>query len=62
MQEIGVDGAPNRSWCFMPAAPLVPGDVMLAQKIMLETNDRAALAVANQFPVRPSFRGQVGLS
>jgi hypothetical protein len=35
---------------FVPMGDLVPGDVMLAQKIALETNERAALAVANKFP------------
>jgi len=33
--------------CFAPVGPLVRGDVMLAQKIALETNDHSALAVAN---------------
>jgi hypothetical protein len=28
----------------------VPGDVMLAQKIALETEELAALEVANRFP------------
>lgn len=37
-------------WCFRPAGSLVPGDVMLAQKIALETNERAALMVAKPFP------------
>ena len=46
--------ARNRSvigWCFAPSGPLVAGDVMLAQKIALETNERAALAIANRFPI-----------
>ena len=30
-----------------------PGDVMLAQKIALETDEMAALEVANRFPPRP---------
>jgi hypothetical protein len=34
-------------WCFMPQGGLVSGDVMLAQKIALETMERRALAVAN---------------
>ena len=33
----------------MPNEPLVPGDVMLAQKIGLETDEWAALAVAKSF-------------
>ena len=32
--------------------PLVAGDVMLAQKIALETDERGALAVANNFTPR----------
>jgi hypothetical protein len=39
-------------WCFVPSGHLVAGDVMLAQKIALETNERAALVVANKFPVQ----------
>jgi hypothetical protein len=56
VQEIGDDGVPKRGWCFVPAASLVPGDVMLAQKIALETNEFAALAVANQLSIRPAIR------
>ncbi len=37
------------AWCFVPEGPLVAGDVMLAQKIALETYEYAALAVANRF-------------
>ncbi|WP_371815075.1 hypothetical protein [Bradyrhizobium sp. CCBAU 51753] len=37
-------------WCFRPAGSLVAGDVMLAQKIALETDERAALVVARPFP------------
>jgi hypothetical protein len=33
--------------CFGPAGHLVPGDVMLAQKIALETNELMALNIAN---------------
>jgi hypothetical protein len=39
-------------WCFVPSTNLVAGDVMLAQKIALETNERGALAVANTFSPR----------
>jgi hypothetical protein len=37
------------SYCFVPQVPLVPGDVMIAQKIALETDECAALAVARRF-------------
>jgi hypothetical protein len=51
--ELDRDGRPRHGWCFMPQGDLVPGDVMLAQKIALETNERGALAVAKQFQVAP---------
>ena len=37
-------------WCFRPVGALVAGDVMLAQKIALETDERATLMVARPFP------------
>jgi hypothetical protein len=37
------------AWCFMPMGNLVAGDVMLAQKIALETDERAAIAVAVKY-------------
>jgi hypothetical protein len=49
IQEFDEDGVPRAGWCFVPENCLVPGDVMLAQKIALETGERAALAVANRF-------------
>jgi hypothetical protein len=36
------------AWCFGPEGELPIGDVMLAQKIALEKNERAALALANR--------------
>jgi hypothetical protein len=51
VHEIDATGRPVMGWCFAPSGPLVAGDVMLAQKIALETNERAALAVANRFPI-----------
>jgi hypothetical protein len=52
VHEIDDAGRPVMGWCFMPSEHLVAGDVMLAQKIALETNERAILAVANKFPVQ----------
>jgi hypothetical protein len=49
--ELDDAGQPVMAWCFLPSGHLVAGDVMLAQKIALETNERAALAVANRFSV-----------
>ena len=51
--ELDRYGHPIAGWCFVPNEPLVPGDVMLAQKIGLETDEWAALAVAKSFrPIR----------
>jgi hypothetical protein len=41
--------------CFVPIGHLVAGDVMLSQKITLETNELAALAVAQSFLPQQSF-------
>jgi hypothetical protein len=51
VQEIDRFGRPRQGWCFVPTGHLVPGDVMLAQKIALETSENETLAVANHFPV-----------
>jgi hypothetical protein len=53
VEEINKVGRPIMCYCFIPKGDLVPGDVMLAQKIALETNELAALAVANRFTPRP---------
>ena len=58
VHEIDDAGRPVMGWCFVPSGHLVAGDVMLAQKIALETNERAALAVANRFAVQ--VPGRVG--
>jgi hypothetical protein len=50
VHELDDTGRPIMGWCFVPAGQLVPGDVMLAQKIALETHEYTALAVANRFP------------
>jgi hypothetical protein len=38
--EIDNAGRRRAGWCFVPDAHLVTGDVMLAQKIALETDER----------------------
>jgi hypothetical protein len=38
--------------CFVPEGYMVAGDVMLAQKIALETDEAAAMKVARRFPPR----------
>ena len=47
--EIADDGWLIVGLCFIPSGELVAGDVMLAQKIALETDESNALAVANRF-------------
>jgi hypothetical protein len=55
--EIDRAGNPRNGWCFVPNAPLVAGDIMLAQKIALETDERGALVVAKNFmPSASAFR------
>ena len=55
--ELDQDGRPKVGWCFVPRDMLVAGDVMLAQKIALETDERTALAVARRFAPRWSIIG-----
>jgi len=47
--ELDYAGRPRTGWCFVPKDYLVAGDVMLAQKVALETDERGALAVAKKF-------------
>ena len=56
VEEIDKVGRPIMRYCFIPKGDLVPGDVMLAQKIALETDELAALAVANRFAPQPQRR------
>ena len=51
VRELDETGRPKFGWCFVPEGSLVAGDVMLAQKIALETREFSALAVANRFLV-----------
>lgn len=53
VQELDQHGRAKAGWCFVPNQQLVPGDVMLAQKIALETDELSALAVARLF--RPTW-------
>jgi hypothetical protein len=45
--ELASNGRVRRRWCFAPEGALATGDVMLAQKIALETFELNALAIAN---------------
>jgi hypothetical protein len=47
--EIDSRGRRLAGLCFVPSETLVAGDVMLAQKIALETDEWSALAVARRF-------------
>jgi len=53
--ELDDKGEPARGWCFVPAGWLEAGDVMLAQKIALESCEVDARAVANWFPPKVPF-------
>jgi hypothetical protein len=47
--QLGSRGNVEAGLCFVPCEQLVAGDVMLAQKIALETDEWSALAVARRF-------------
>jgi hypothetical protein len=49
VHELDGAGHPKMGWCFVPDGSLVAGDVMLAQKIALETSESSALSVAKRF-------------
>ena len=48
VDELDQHGVRIAAWCFSPEGDLPIGDVMLAQKIALENNEQAALALANR--------------
>jgi hypothetical protein len=48
IEELNSTGHHVCKWCFVPDGDLVAGDVMLAQKVALETNERGALSVAHR--------------
>lgn len=56
IEELDKGGYPVCRWCFVPLGELTTGDVMLAQKIALKTNEPAALNVANRLLGRQSLR------
>jgi hypothetical protein len=53
VHQLDPDGHPVQQWCFAPGGNLAVGDVLLAQKIALETMETKALAIANG----QTFRG-----
>jgi hypothetical protein len=48
IEELTATGQRVCKWCFVPEGNLVAADVMLAQKIALETSERGALSVAHR--------------
>lgn len=50
VNEIDEYGRLGTGRCLVPLGGLAQGDVMLAQKIALETDESRALSVANSFP------------
>nr|WP_245315216.1 hypothetical protein [Bradyrhizobium yuanmingense] len=50
VNEIDEYGRIGKGWCFVPVGGLALGDVMLAQKIALETDEARVLSIANSFP------------
>lgn len=55
--EVDEEGQPTVGWCFVPEYGLAAVDVMLAQKIALETDEKSVLAVANKIsPKLPLLR------
>ena len=59
VHELDEAGRCVMGWCFVPSGYLIAGDVMLAQKIALEADEKAALKLANRFPMQPSQRSNV---
>jgi hypothetical protein len=51
VEEIDERGRRLGRLCFFPEGTLVDWDVMLAQKVALETFESEALAIANKFPL-----------
>jgi hypothetical protein len=47
VHQLDDSGKTAAQWCFGPEGMLAVGDVLLAQKIALETMERRALSLAN---------------
>jgi hypothetical protein len=50
VDELDSEGKIVAQWCFAPLGNLVIGDVVLAQKLALETMESEALRIANRRP------------
>lgn len=57
IEQLDALGRPLCRWCFMPQGKLAAGDIMLAQKIALETCETSAIGVANRFAASPQVIG-----
>lgn len=55
VHEYDRHGKQTKSWCFQPVGCLCMGDTMLAQKIALETDEKAAIRVANRVGIGVGF-------
>jgi hypothetical protein len=53
VHQLDYTGKSIGQWCFSPEGSLATGDVLLAQKIALETMERQALDLANAQACRP---------
>jgi hypothetical protein len=53
IEELDERGAYVTTWCFAPEGKLPVEDIMLAQKVALETDERAVLGIANRG--RPAY-------
>lgn len=53
IHQLDSAGSTVTQWCFAPEGKLVTGDVLLAQKIALETMERQVLSLANNQASRP---------
>jgi hypothetical protein len=67
VHQLDLAGRPVARWCFGPQGGLAVGDILLAQKVALETMEREALRVANREGVSVPFGfkglcGQTGLN
>ena len=54
--EVDENGRPTLGLCFLPMGDLPIGDVMLSQKIALESSESRALGVARRFAPDGTFR------
>lgn len=54
VRQFDVTGKFICSLCFVPAQPFIMGDVLLAQKILLETDERRAQHIANRSHTHPT--------